>query len=72
MITGGAGFIGSNYINLIDPKHNHIYVCDQFNNSFQWENLKKISIEEVIPPSKKLFLAKIKEKFKLYYSHGSN
>ena len=52
LITGGAGFIGSNYINLINPKHNHIYVCDQFNNSFQWENLKKISIEEVIPPSK--------------------
>ena len=52
LITGGAGFIGSNYISLIDPNEYQIYVCDQFNNSFQWENLKKISIEEVIPPSK--------------------
>ena len=52
LITGGAGFIGSNYINLLDPNKSHIYVCDQFKSSFQWENLKKTSIEEVIPPSK--------------------
>ena len=50
LVTGGAGFIGSNYINSLNYNNERIYICDYLKDNDQWVNLKNVNVEEVIYP----------------------
>ena len=51
LVTGGAGFIGSNYVNSLDYNNERIYICDYLKDNDQWVNLKNVNVEEVISPN---------------------
>lgn len=51
VITGGAGFIGSNLVSALLAKNHHdIMVCDYLGNESKWRNLAKQEISEMVAP----------------------
>ena len=52
LVTGAAGFIGSNVVaSLNDAGHGDIVVNDHFGSDGKWRNLAKRRLADVIPPS---------------------
>ena len=50
LITGAAGFIGSNIAHSLNSKGHEIVVCDRFRNGNKWRNLEGVLISEIVPP----------------------
>ena len=47
IVTGGAGFIGSNLVNELNKKNNHnIIICDTANSKLKKNYLKKIKYKK--------------------------
>lgn len=57
LVTGGAGFIGSNIVASLKEKYpsDRVIVCDAFGAGEKWRNLAKHPVDEVISPQE-LFL----------------
>jgi ADP-L-glycero-D-manno-heptose 6-epimerase len=50
VITGGAGFIGSNLAAALTERGERIAVCDRLGTGDKWRNIAKLELEDVVPP----------------------
>ncbi|HLY56047.1 MAG TPA: ADP-glyceromanno-heptose 6-epimerase, partial [Stellaceae bacterium] len=50
VITGGAGFIGSNLVAALEPRGAGLVVVDRLGHDEKWRNIAKRELEAVIPP----------------------
>jgi ADP-L-glycero-D-manno-heptose 6-epimerase len=50
IITGGAGFIGSNLAAALDERGERIVICDRFGTDEKWRNLAKRDLEAIVAP----------------------
>jgi ADP-L-glycero-D-manno-heptose 6-epimerase len=50
LVTGGAGFIGSNLVAALCERGQNVIVCDRLGEGDKWRNLAHHDIEDVIPP----------------------
>ena len=51
VVTGGAGFIGSNLVAALEARGEHeIAVCDRLESGDKWRNLGKRELAAVVPP----------------------
>jgi ADP-L-glycero-D-manno-heptose 6-epimerase len=50
LVTGGAGFIGSNIVAALSERDHEVVVCDWLREDERWRNLAKHEISEIIDP----------------------
>jgi ADP-L-glycero-D-manno-heptose 6-epimerase len=51
VITGGAGFIGSNLVAGLEARFRHdLVVCDRLGHDDKWRNLAKRELQALVPP----------------------
>jgi len=50
LITGGAGFIGSNLAAALEAQGHEIAVCDRLGSGDKWRNLAKRELAALVPP----------------------
>jgi ADP-L-glycero-D-manno-heptose 6-epimerase len=51
VVTGGAGFIGSNLVAALEARgHHNIVVCDWLGNGDKWRNLAKRELARIVSP----------------------
>jgi ADP-L-glycero-D-manno-heptose 6-epimerase len=50
LVTGGAGFIGSNVVAALCQRGERVVVCDRLRENDKWRNLAKADIADVISP----------------------
>ncbi|MGF1592453.1 MAG: ADP-glyceromanno-heptose 6-epimerase [Kiloniellaceae bacterium] len=50
LVTGGAGFIGSNLVAALAGRGEEVVVCDRLGQGDKWRNLAHHEIEDVVPP----------------------
>ncbi len=51
VVTGGAGFIGSNLVAALSERGDHeVVVCDVLGTGAKWRNLAKHEVADIVPP----------------------
>jgi ADP-L-glycero-D-manno-heptose 6-epimerase len=50
LVTGGAGFIGSNVVAALAERGVPLAVCDRLRGADKWRNLAKVAVRELIAP----------------------
>jgi ADP-L-glycero-D-manno-heptose 6-epimerase len=50
LVTGGAGFIGSNIVAALAERGEQLAVCDRLRDGDKWRNLAKVALAELIAP----------------------
>ena len=50
LVTGGAGFIGSNLVAALAERGEAVIVCDRLGEGDKWRNLAHHQLEDVVPP----------------------
>jgi ADP-L-glycero-D-manno-heptose 6-epimerase len=50
LITGGAGFIGSNLAAALTERGERVAICDRLRQADKWRNLAKLPLRELIAP----------------------
>jgi ADP-L-glycero-D-manno-heptose 6-epimerase len=55
LITGGAGFIGSNITAALAERGEPVAVCDRFRTGNKWRNLSKLELRDVVAPDELVF-----------------
>jgi len=50
IVTGGAGFIGSNLVAALDARGERVAVCDRLGHDDKWRNIAKRDLEAIIAP----------------------
>jgi len=50
LVTGGAGFIGSNIAAALVENGTRVAICDRFRNSSKWRNVSKLELRDVVAP----------------------
>ncbi len=50
LVTGGAGFIGSNVVAALSERQEEVVVCDWLRDDERWRNLAKHEVSEIIEP----------------------
>jgi len=51
VVTGGAGFIGSNIVAALCARDDDIVVCDRLRDSDKWRNIGKHEVADIIAPN---------------------
>ena len=55
VITGGAGFIGSNLVAALEERGEHdLVVCDRLGRGDKWRNIAKRELAHIVPPEQLL------------------
>ncbi|MGE3623144.1 MAG: NAD-dependent epimerase/dehydratase family protein, partial [Bdellovibrionales bacterium] len=52
IVTGGAGFIGSNLVAALEARGKHVIVCDWLGREDKWRNIAKRDLHALIAPEK--------------------
>ncbi|MFQ6016698.1 MAG: ADP-glyceromanno-heptose 6-epimerase [Kiloniellaceae bacterium] len=52
LVTGGAGFIGSNLAAALTGRGERVVVCDRLRRGEKWRNLAKLELEDLVPPER--------------------
>ena len=52
LVTGGAGFIGSNLVAALEAKGAEVAVCDRLGHGDKWRNLSKRELADLFPPER--------------------
>jgi ADP-L-glycero-D-manno-heptose 6-epimerase len=52
LVTGGAGFIGSNIVATLAGRGERVVVCDNFGSGDKWRNLAKHEIADLVHPDR--------------------
>ncbi len=52
VVTGGAGFIGSNIVASLDDRGDDVIVVDVLGSGGKWRNLTKRRLLDIVPPSR--------------------
>ena len=50
LVTGGAGFIGSNLVAALAERAERVIVCDRLGGGDKWRNLAKHELEDLVAP----------------------
>ena len=50
VVTGGAGFIGSNIVAALVERGQRIAVCDRLRQADKWRNLAKVALRDLVAP----------------------
>jgi ADP-L-glycero-D-manno-heptose 6-epimerase len=50
LVTGGAGFIGSNLVAALTGQGRAVTVCDRLRTGEKWRNLRKAQLADLVPP----------------------
>jgi ADP-L-glycero-D-manno-heptose 6-epimerase len=50
LVTGGAGFIGSNIAAALAERGDRVALCDRFRNGNKWRNVSKLELRDVVSP----------------------
>lgn len=50
LVTGGAGFIGSNIAAALADRGDQVVICDSFGHSDKWKNIAKHEINDIVFP----------------------
>ncbi len=50
LVTGGAGFIGSNLVAALAGQGRPVAVCDRLRTGEKWRNLRKSALWDLVPP----------------------
>ncbi len=50
LVTGGAGFIGSNIVAALCERGDSVAVCDRLRQGEKWRNLAKRELEDIVAP----------------------
>jgi ADP-L-glycero-D-manno-heptose 6-epimerase len=50
LVTGGAGFIGSNIVAALTGREESVVVCDRLGRDQRWRNLAKRELEDLLTP----------------------
>jgi ADP-L-glycero-D-manno-heptose 6-epimerase len=50
LVTGGAGFIGSNLVAALGERDERVVVCDRLRQQDKWRNLAKAEVHELVAP----------------------
>ncbi len=50
LVTGGAGFIGSNIVAALDERGAHVVICDRLRDGNKWRNIAKRDLTDIIHP----------------------
>jgi ADP-L-glycero-D-manno-heptose 6-epimerase len=50
LVTGGAGFIGSNIVAALAGRAERVVVCDQFGSGDKWRNIAKHELADLVHP----------------------
>lgn len=50
LVTGGAGFIGSNLVAALAERGHRVVVCDRLRETDKWRNLAKSATHDIVPP----------------------
>ena len=54
LVTGGAGFIGSNLVAALSDRGEEVVVCDRLRSGGKWRNLAKHELADLVPPDRLL------------------
>jgi ADP-L-glycero-D-manno-heptose 6-epimerase len=52
LVTGGAGFIGSNLVAALEARGAEVAVCDRLGHGDKWRNLAKRELADLVPPDR--------------------
>jgi ADP-L-glycero-D-manno-heptose 6-epimerase len=52
VVTGGAGFIGSNLVAALEERGQEVAVCDTLGSDDKWRNIAKRALADIVPPEK--------------------
>ena len=52
LVTGGAGFIGSNIVAALESRGAEVAVCDRLGHGDKWRNLSKRGLADLFPPDR--------------------
>ena len=50
LVTGGAGFIGSNLLAALCARGEEVMVCDRLRDGGKWHNIAPYPIAGIVPP----------------------
>jgi len=73
VVTGGAGFIGSNLVAALAERGAHVVVCDVLGTDERWRNLARHVIDDLISPGALMaFLARHRDAVEAVFHMGAN
>lgn len=50
VVTGGAGFIGSNLVGALCARGDEVVICDRLRSNEKWRNVAKHGFRDLVPP----------------------